>query len=361
MDRTLIIVGAASGLAVFLVGQVVWALVKPIPYQEDLLALPPRGAVAVARPADPVDPDPGGEDTVPLADPGAVAAGEDDEAITFISFEGSVERKAGKAPWTAVQGKERVEVGDFVRTGAESRADLQFGANCVLKLRAGSQLAVRKQEIPASTFVLQKGQAEITSLTREKTVVVIGPKAMEVRADNARLEAFVEGAVFGAVNNAGRVELRSGKAALDVPEGMAGWAVGGKAPLPPRVYTGDPELEVEAIEGGEVRVPALVVKGSAHPLAHVAVNDKPVKLRPDGSFAARVALDEGDNRVWVTASLLSGELKSTDLPTVTRVATAGGDDETPAPVVKPKPAAKPKAAKKPAPKKGATMKWGAGP
>ncbi|MFH1811781.1 MAG: hypothetical protein ABIJ09_23785 [Pseudomonadota bacterium] len=354
MDRKLIAVGAASGVGMFLLAQVVWALVKPIPYQEDLLQLPPRSRSPVGGEVN-SDPTPVAEDpTVPVAlpDPGAAAS---DEAITFISMDGPVERKTGSTPWAAIMGKERVEPGDMLRVTEGGKAELQFGANSVLTLRQGSQLSVRHQEISTTHFVLQSGQIEITSLTQEKKVIVSGPRGMEMRAENARTEVFVFGAIFGAVNNAGRVELRSGKRALDVPEGMAGWAVAGKPPLPPRVFTGDPELEVTQPRGSEVKTASIVFKGSAHPLAQVQVNGRPVKLRADGGFVARVPLDEGDNNIEVTASLLGGEPKTVELPTITRVAKAS--------LSKPKSKAKPKPkpGKKAAPKKGAaTIKWGAG-
>lgn len=72
----------------------------------------------------------------------------------------------------------------------------------------------------------------------------------------------------------------------------------------------------------------LVVYGATQPGASVTIQEKPVSLRPDGTFSVRFALPDGEQVIPVTAQSPDGIEERTITPTVTRTTSV------PEPVVK---------------------------
>jgi uncharacterized protein len=72
----------------------------------------------------------------------------------------------------------------------------------------------------------------------------------------------------------------------------------------------------------------LIVYGATAPDATVTVQDRPVKVRPDGSFTLRFALPDGTQRIDAVARSADGVEERSIIPTVTRTT------EVPEPVLK---------------------------
>jgi len=62
----------------------------------------------------------------------------------------------------------------------------------------------------------------------------------------------------------------------------------------------------------------LIVYGATEPDANVTVQDKPIQLRPDGTFTLRFALPDGKQTIKVTAVSADGKEERTVTPEVTR-------------------------------------------
>lgn len=167
-----------------------------------------------------------------LLHPGvAMAATCDPWAAKVVSVEGTVQvQKAGEAGWKPAVLNDTYCVGDIVRTGQNSRADLVLVNQSVLRVNQNSQITLGTIEEKGLSFLdLLKGAAHFFSRTPKGLEVktpytIAGVRGTEflVTVGDGQTEVTVfEGAVL-AQNEAGSLMLKSGQSAV---------ARAGKAPV----------------------------------------------------------------------------------------------------------------------------------
>lgn len=70
----------------------------------------------------------------------------------------------------------------------------------------------------------------------------------------------------------------------------------------------------------------LIVRGATEPKASVTIQGQPVAVRPDGSFAVRVALPDGQQTIAVQATAADGQHTRTITPIISRLTQHGPAD-----------------------------------
>jgi len=148
-----------------------------------------------------------------------------------VSVQGNVEvRRTGTAAWQPVRLNDTFSAGDTIRTGAQSRADLQLLDQSVLRLNASTELTVEPVKdgrtgvvnlLRGATHFFSRGPRSLDVQTPFTIAGVRGTEFLVVVEPNQTLLTIFEGTVV-AQNPSGSLTLTSGQSAV---------AESGKAPV----------------------------------------------------------------------------------------------------------------------------------
>lgn len=238
--------------------------------------------------------------------PGVAVAPSPAPTCRVRKVHGEVLRQAGDQ-FVPLSRGERLVASDVIQTGHLSRAELDIDPDARLVLHHDSRLSLVRLEARLRTFELVHGRASVDLLDGGKRAVRIQAAGLSAVAEGRRgsFAALVTDkgrAAFGAVEGSlevthreGSRRLAAGQQALltaEAPEPII-------APLPEQVALKLTEPSDTLRPGRRV---AVAGRSSSH--ARVWLNDRPLELDADGSFATQLPVERGERLIAYAEDLV---------------------------------------------------------
>ncbi len=222
---------------------------------------------------------------------------------------GLVEVRRAKGEFAPAAVGDVLSQSDAIRTGDGGSAALSAEGRYTVRLEPASSFEVTELTATADRFLLGGGMARAEVMPgRTFSVAAGGTDAVaEVEGGGAAFAISSNGAGTVAVGTErGEVGFRAAGGAVVVKAGEESIARPGQKPSAPAPAPSSLLLKVAWPTGGATNQPRLAVKGKTTPGTVVSVAGKAVRVEADGKFATVVVLKEGENRVPVEASSVSG-------------------------------------------------------
>lgn len=230
------------------------------------------------------------------------------EAVV-VDIKGDVERTTLAGRWLAVRAGDRVKVNETLRTGRQSKAQLEVDVDSNITLAELSEVNVRELGLNGYSFRLNRGRiAADYKPEGERILRIEGPgnQAVAETVSAAKFSVLSTGGVLSVATVQGSVNLKAAGATVQVREGEQTAAEAGRAPAPPQQIPVEVVLRVsaaavEARSGGTCSV-----RGQAEPGAEVRVGGELVQVNSEGRFIVAVSRQKGRAGIPVVTRDASG-------------------------------------------------------
>lgn len=249
----------------------------------------------IAQPATPVvSPPPGAEETE--VENGAVVA-----RVT-----GRVERSVAGGDWAEVRQGEKLQANDAIRTGANSRAQLEVDNKSRITVAQSSEVGIREVRKAAHTFKLVRGQLAVDYQpdgTRTLRIEGEGGDAV-AQSEGAKFSILSSGGTLAVATETGAVNLEASGTSVAIRAGEQSVARPGSAPsiaapIPVKLLL---KLATTGTEG------CPTVRGVAEAGTEVLVDGRAVPLDAKGAFLVKGPTD-GRKQLTVVTRHVTGKLE----------------------------------------------------
>ncbi len=240
-------------------------------------------------------------------------------AARLGSVAGQVEvRRGGQETWSPVRPGDVLSENDEVRTGLFSEAVLQLRGQSSVVVSAGSSFVVGRDQVERASFELGLGQVTAA-------IAPAGERRFEFRSRGSDAVARTREGEFSLATDgrgtvvvdsrSGEVELSAAGQSTTVPKGKRSVVAPSQ---PPGKLMPIPSSLALQVKWPPVKMDRKVttVSGKTSPGATLLVNGVLVRADPQGAFSLDVALEEGSNRVVISATDPSGNTTSAESPEI---------------------------------------------
>jgi len=261
----------------------------------------------------------------PRREAGAGQGGEDASAgaptrATVLDVRGVTQRQLEDGRWAAVTPGESLRLDDVVRTLSGGSVILRLGNSVQVRLTSRTEVTIRELSERASRVRVEEGRIVAEVEPSGATVLRV-----EAKGSNAIAEA--EGGRFSVISDgrgqvavaaeAGAIKLTAGGESVEVAAGETSRVVGASAPSAPVAIPTSLFLKVAAPGKKLQREPETVVEGRTQPGSLVRVGARVAQVDDDGRFRVRVPLQEGENKLEVKVTDVTGREQREALPAIT--------------------------------------------
>ena len=225
------------------------------------------------------------------------------ERLAIVALSGEVRvRRPGSAEAAPARVGDELHSEDVVETGAGGSAQIGAGESYLVGLEESSKFAVREISAELSRFRLAEGlvKARVRDHPARKFEVEAGPGATASTRGADLSVAASETSAAVAVSR-GEAQLSSAGRAVVIRGGQRSVAMAGAPPTDPAPIPSSLLLKVAWPEQLATNRRRLVVTGRTEPGALLALDGRPVRVNADGTFRYVVTLQEGRQRLSVTA------------------------------------------------------------
>jgi len=217
-------------------------------------------------------------------------------------------RRGGKAgPAEPALPGATLRADDVVETGPDGSVSLQAGGSFRVELESGSLFAVKEITAELARFRLASGLASASVRDDPVRSVEIEAGAdARARTRGGDMRVSASGRVAALAVTRGEAELSSGGGVVVVRAGQQALSVNGSAPSVPAPIPSSLLLKVVWPVERATNQRRLTVTGRTAPGAVLALQGRPVKVEPDGSFRHVVYLREGRQKLSATGRDVAG-------------------------------------------------------
>lgn len=235
-------------------------------------------------------------------------------AITLKAVKGAVElRRGGEEAWRPATSEDSLSTQDSLRTlGGEARL---VAGDHVVRLVAGTEVTVGELTADLTSFLLSHGLVGAEATGDDGRVLEVrardGDASARTSAGRFRMSNNGEGTVaVGALD--GEVRVTGKGASVVLRKGERTVVRRGEVPDAPQPFGSSLLLKVAWPERRETNQRVITVTGRTETGALVFALGERVPVGEDGTFAAKVRLREGTNRVQLEALDVAGNNASSD-------------------------------------------------
>jgi hypothetical protein len=229
-----------------------------------------------------------------------------------------IRRSAQSDVWTPARPGDELQEGDEVRTGLFSEALLHLRGQSTILVAAGSSFVVGRDQVERASFELGLGQVTAA-------IAPAGERRFEFRSRGSDAVASTREGEFSLVTDgrgmvvldsrAGDIELSAAGQTTTVPKGKRSVVSPSRPPGKLMPVPSSLALQVKWPPAKMDRK-VTTVSGKAAPGATLLVNGVLARADPEGVFTVDVALEEGSNRVVISATDLAGNTASAESPEI---------------------------------------------
>lgn len=244
--------------------------------------------------------------------------GDDRVRLQLVDVEGDVVRVTGLSREAAREGDLLAE-NDRIQAGKDGRAVLTFGADTRVTVENESSVQVTGVTEEGIGIELENGKVHATVRAGGGRLSV-GAEGRELSAEDADFTAIRRAdGVLAVEGERGEVQVRGVDGVDRVAAGSRMVAARGGSAVTAPVNEGL-LLDVVWPDERRTRLEQVEVKGVTEPGATVRLRGRsgPVQVAagPDGRFAARVTLEEGENTIEAVSTSVFGEQKALSIQIV---------------------------------------------
>jgi hypothetical protein len=240
--------------------------------------------------------------------------------IKVSSVEGKVERSHAGSSWTPVHSGDNLKLDESIRTDENGRAILDIGKQATVEMGSSSESSVKEISQEVSRLRLEQGRISTVVHGKGKSVFRVETRGSDAVAETDKGEFSVLSSGKGQVSVAshtGAVRLSARNKSIEVPAGTHSVVRKDLPPAPPKPIPASLFLKVGKPRSLIQRERNTTVSGTASPGAVVSINGVQAQVDQAGKFNATIPLREGNNRVVVVATDVTGRKKKTALPKIT--------------------------------------------
>lgn len=255
---------------------------------------------------------------------GGGSGGEDGGAAPtramVVDVRGTTQRQLEDGRWIDLAPGEILSLDDTVRTLSGGAMQLRLGNSVQVRLTSRTEVTIRELTEHASRVRIREGRVVAEVDPAGKTILRVESKGSDAVAETqgGRFSVISDGRGQVAVaTSVGSIKLTAGGESVEVGAGQTSRVVGEAAPSAPTDIPKSLFLKVAAPEKELQREPETVVEGKTQPGSLVRVGARLAEVAADGSFRVKVPLREGENKLEVKVTDVSGREKSQQLAPIT--------------------------------------------
>jgi hypothetical protein len=238
-------------------------------------------------------PDPGPQPMAPLP------------VIEVTSLTGRVEvRESPTSEWRTVSANAKLGPDDALRTDESSSAVLSIGSAVHVELAEHSEFALAQITQEVSRLRLESGRvaARLDGKAAQRLrLEVRGSEAVTEASDGAFSVMRADNGQVTVAATAGKVSVQAKDRKIELPAGQQSIVPVNGVPSPPTYIPNSLLLKVAQSARSAMNRRETAVSGKTSPGAIVSVNGVPAVTNEIGEFTTQIPLQEGANRVTVTA------------------------------------------------------------
>jgi hypothetical protein len=240
--------------------------------------------------------------TAPVPPPQPVAAL---PVIEVTSLTGRVEvRESPTSEWRTVSANAKLGPDDALRTDESSSAVLSIGSAVHVELAEHSEFALAQITQEVSRLRLESGRvaARLDGKAAQRLrLEVRGSEAVTEASDGAFSVMRADNGQVTVAATAGKVSVQAKDRKIELPAGQQSIVPVNGVPSPPTYIPNSLLLKVAQSARSALNRRETAVSGKTSPGATVSVNGVPAVTNELGEFTTQIPLQEGANRVTVTA------------------------------------------------------------